>query len=84
VPGYEYPGPVEGGDIWTPEQVPVPVMPGIVENCTSFQYTDSTGVPTLGMILSENNITRTQWNFPTQDPTQEWAVWAGYFSCIKA
>ncbi|KAF2689048.1 carbohydrate-binding module family 50 protein [Lentithecium fluviatile CBS 122367] len=87
VPGYTYPGPVEGGDIWTPEQIPVPVQPGIVANCTKFEYTDAKGVPTLANILKENNITKYQWNswnVPSQDPTQDWAAWAQYFSCVEA
>ncbi|KAJ4298006.1 hypothetical protein N0V90_005905 [Kalmusia sp. IMI 367209] len=87
VPGYVYPGAVKGGDVWTPEQIPVPVMPGIVSNCTKFEYTDAKGVPTLASLLTENKITKQQWNswnVPTQDPTQDWAVWAQYFSCVKA
>ncbi|KAJ4356278.1 uncharacterized protein N0V89_004309 [Didymosphaeria variabile] len=87
VPGYTYPGPVKGGDIWTPEEIPVPVMPGIVSNCTKFEYTDATGVPVLANIFTENKITKQQWNswnFPTQDPTADWAAWAQYFSCVKA
>ncbi|KAF2792775.1 carbohydrate-binding module family 50 protein [Melanomma pulvis-pyrius CBS 109.77] len=87
VTGYQYPGAVEGGDTWTPEQTPVPVQPGIVTNCTKFEYTDSQGSPTLATILSSNNITKEQWNswnVPTQDPTQDWASWAGYFSCVEA
>lgn len=87
VPGYTYPGPVKAGDIWTAEEIPVPVMPGIVSNCTKFEYTDSTGKPTLASLLTENGITKQQWNswnFPTQDPTEDWAVWAQYFSCVKA
>lgn len=87
VSGYEYPGPVEGGDIFTPDQTPVPVMPGIVDNCTKFEYTDSTGFPTLPTIFSTNNITKQQWNswnFKTQDPDADWASWAGYFSCVEA
>lgn len=87
VPNYKYPGPVRGGDTRTPEQIPVPVMPGIVPNCTKFEYTDSKGLPTLSQILTENKISQrvwNRWNFPTQDPGQEWAMWAGYFSCVKA
>jgi hypothetical protein len=87
VPGYVYPGPVLGGAIRTPEQNPVPVMPGIVPNCTKFEYTDNKGVPTLANILSENKITKVQWNswnLPTQDSSADWAVWAQYFSCVEA
>jgi hypothetical protein len=87
VPGYSYPGPVKGGDIWTPEEIPVPIEPGIVENCTAFEYTDSNGSPGLPSMLKENGITKQQWNswnVPTQDPEADWAVWAGYFSCVKA
>jgi hypothetical protein len=87
VTGYQYPGPVEGGDHWTPDQTPVPIQPGIVTNCTDFEYTSSKGVPTLSNILTENGITKQQWNrwnVPTQDPEADWAAWAGYFSCVKA
>ncbi|PVI05899.1 carbohydrate-binding module family 50 protein [Periconia macrospinosa] len=87
VPGYTYPGPVKGGDIYTPEQNPVPVMGGIVANCTKFEYTDAKGVPTKNRIWEENGITQKQWNgwnFPTQDPDADWGNWAGYFSCVKA
>ncbi|KAF1977828.1 hypothetical protein BU23DRAFT_550508 [Bimuria novae-zelandiae CBS 107.79] len=87
VPGYTFSGPVEAGDIWTPEEIPVPVMPGIVPNCTKFEYTDAAGSPGLASILTENGITKEQWNswnFPTQDPEADWAVWAQYFSCVKA
>jgi hypothetical protein len=87
VPGYSYPGPVKGGDIWTPSEIPVPVMPGIVANCSKFEYTDATGVPTLAKILADNGISKQQWNswnVPTQDPEADWAVWAQYFSCVKA
>lgn len=87
VPNYVYPGPVKGGDIWTAAQNPVPVMPGIVANCTKYEYTDVNGVPILANILTENSISKVQWNqwnVPTQDPTQDWAAWAQYFSCVKA
>lgn len=87
VPSYEYPGAVKGGDIWTPEQSPVPVQPGIVPNCTKFEFTDDKGVPTLSTILTSNSITKYQWNswnLPTQDPNDDWAAWADYFSCVKA
>lgn len=87
VPGYTYPGPVEGGDIWTPEQGPVPTMPGIVANCTKFEYVDKTGVPALADVLKENGITKQQWNswnLPSQDPEQDWAEWAQFFSCVAA
>ncbi|KAK3215393.1 hypothetical protein GRF29_19g3145239, partial [Pseudopithomyces chartarum] len=54
VPGYVYPGAVEAGDVWTAEQGPVPVMPGIVRNCTKFEYTDAKGEPGLARLLEEN------------------------------
>ncbi|KAF2872967.1 hypothetical protein BDV95DRAFT_490994, partial [Massariosphaeria phaeospora] len=85
VTGYKYPGPVEGGAIWTPDQTPVPVQPGIVSNCTKFEYTDNTGKPYLRDMLSANGITKQQWNswnFKTQDENKDWAAWAGYFSCV--
>lgn len=85
VPGYVYPGAVEAGDVWTAEQGPVPVMPGIVRNCTKFEYTDAKGEPGLARLLEENGVSRREWNgwnFPTQDAGEEWAVWAGYFSCV--
>ena len=87
VSGYTYPGPVEGGDTRTPGQIPVPVQPGIVRECSRFIYTDGSGVPTLGNILAQNGISKRQWNewnYPTQDADADWAAWAGYFSCIEA
>jgi hypothetical protein len=87
VEGYKYSGPVLGGDIWTPEQTPVPVQPGIVSNCTKFEFSDKQGSPTLATILSSNKITKEEWNswnFPTQDPAADWASWAQYFSCVEA
>jgi hypothetical protein len=87
VPGYSYPGAVKGGDIWTADEVPVPIEPNIAANCTKFEYTDSVGSPRLEAILTQNSITREQWNtwnVPENDPSQEWAAWAGYFSCVKA
>lgn len=86
VSGYKYPGPVKGGDIWTAAQTPVPTMPGIVSNCTTFEYVDSKGSPTLATILSSNHVTKRQWNswnFPTQDPAGDYFAWAGAFNCIK-
>ena len=62
-------------------------MPGIVPNCTKFEYTDAKGQPGLPAILKENGISRetwNAWNFPTQDAGEEWAVWAQYFSCVEA
>jgi hypothetical protein len=87
VPGYVFPGPVRGGDIWTAEQNPIPVMPDIVPNCTKFEYTDSTGVPRLDAILRQNAITREQWNrwnVPSLDPSGDHFQWAQFFSCVKA
>lgn len=87
VTGYKYPGPVKGGDIWTADQNPIPVMPDIVSTCTKFEYTDSKGVPRLDQILKTNGITKVQWNtwnLPKQDPTQDFAQWAQFFSCVKA
>ncbi|KAF1951010.1 hypothetical protein CC80DRAFT_496303 [Byssothecium circinans] len=87
VPGYSYPGPIEGGDIYTPEQTPIPVQPGIVANCTKFEYTDNNGKPTRAQIWAENGITQEQWNgwnFPTQNATGDYFAWANYFSCVKA
>ena len=87
VTGYKFPGPVKAGDVWTSEEGPVPVMPGIVPNCTKFEYTDANGKPGLPEMLKENGLTKEQWNgwnFPTQDPQSDWAVWAQYFSCVKA
>lgn len=85
--GYTYPGPVEGGEIWTPEQTPVPVQPGIVSNCTQFEFTDSSGKPGFAALLRSNGITQAQWNawnYPSQNDTGDWSLWAGYFSCVKA
>ncbi|KAF2708410.1 carbohydrate-binding module family 50 protein [Pleomassaria siparia CBS 279.74] len=87
VPGYVFPGAVKAGDIFTPDQTPVPVQPSIVSNCTKYEYTDRTGLPILATVLSSNGITKQQWNswnFPTQDPEEDWASWAGYFSCVAA
>ncbi|KAF2277583.1 uncharacterized protein EI97DRAFT_375226 [Westerdykella ornata] len=87
VPNYEYPGPVKGGDIWTAEQTPVPIQPSIVANCTKYEYTDSTGNPTLQTILTTNKITKQQWNTwngHADEPNEDWASWAQYFSCIAA
>lgn len=87
MPGYVFPGPVKAGDVWTPDEGPVPVMPGIVSNCTKFEYTDGDGKPGLSGLLKENDFTKEQWNewnFPTQDPQDDWAVWAQYFSCVEA
>ncbi|KAF2190677.1 carbohydrate-binding module family 50 protein [Zopfia rhizophila CBS 207.26] len=87
VPGYEYPGPVKGGDIMTAADTPVPVQPNIISNCTKFEYTDSKGSPNLATILQTNGITKQQWNewnVPGQDPNEDWAAWAGYFSCVAA
>ncbi|KAF2639278.1 hypothetical protein P280DRAFT_369333, partial [Massarina eburnea CBS 473.64] len=85
VPGYTYPGPVEGGDIFTPEQTPIPVQPGIVANCTKFEYTDNSGKPTRADIWAENGITQAQWNgwnFPSQNATGDYFAWANFFSCV--
>lgn len=68
VPGYTYPGPVKGGDIYTPEQNPVPVMGGIVANCTKYEFTDSKGVPTKNMLWEEHGITQKQYNSCTYIP----------------
>ena len=87
VTGYTYPGPVEGGDIKTPAETPIPVQPDIVANCTKFEYTDKTGNPSLSTILETNGITRVQWNqwnVPTQDPNADWAAWAQFWSCVEA
>ncbi|KAF2740919.1 hypothetical protein EJ04DRAFT_481131 [Polyplosphaeria fusca] len=87
VSGYKYPGAVKGGDFATPDQIPVPIQPGIVSNCTKFEYTDKTGNPGLAKILSSNKITKQQWNgwnFPSQDRNGDWAVWAQFWSCVAA
>jgi len=87
VSGYVYPGPVLAGDTRTPEQNPVPVMPGIVPNCTKFEYVDNAGSPRLADLLKENGISKVQWNswnFPSQDPNEDWAEWAQFFNCVKA
>ncbi|CAI6258390.1 unnamed protein product [Periconia digitata] len=88
VTGYTYPGPVEGGDIYTPEQNPVPVMGGIVANCTKFEYTNGQGKPTQAEIFEENGITRAQWNswnYPSEDSSRDdLFAWANYFSCVEA
>ncbi|KAF2259077.1 hypothetical protein CC78DRAFT_84843 [Lojkania enalia] len=87
VSGYKYPGPVKGGDIKTPEQTPIPTQPGIVSNCTKFEYTDKQGIPTLATILSTNKITKQQWNrwnFPSQDSNGDYFAWAQFWSCIAA
>ena len=87
VTGYKYPGPVKGGDIKSPSQIPIPTQPGIVPNCTKFEYTDKSGVPTLSTILSTNKITKVQWNswnFPSQNSTGDFFAWAQFWSCVAA
>ncbi|KAF2440192.1 carbohydrate-binding module family 50 protein [Karstenula rhodostoma CBS 690.94] len=88
VPNYVYPGllgPVFGGRKATANRTPVPVQPGIVANCGAYQYTDSKGEVSFAQLLSSNHITQQQWNtwnWPGKDPKDNWAVFAGYWSCI--
>ncbi|KAJ4300842.1 hypothetical protein N0V90_002930 [Kalmusia sp. IMI 367209] len=86
VPGYQYPGPVKGGDTKAADQTPVPVQ-AVVSGCTKYEYTDSKGVPSFSTLLSTNHITQHQWNvwnWPDRNPDDNLAVFAGYFSCVAA
>jgi hypothetical protein len=83
-PGYTYPGPIQAGAIWTAVQNPVPQMPDIVAGCKYFEYTDAKGNPSLEQILSDNGITRTQWNAWNwyKDTAAYNSKWGSYFSCV--
>ncbi|OAG02012.1 uncharacterized protein CC84DRAFT_1208151 [Paraphaeosphaeria sporulosa] len=85
VPGYTFNGPYVGGNRLTAGRTPVPIQPGIVDNCGAFQYTDSKGQKPFAELLSTNHITQQQWNawnWPKSNVDDNLAVFAGYWSCI--
>ncbi|KAF2202124.1 hypothetical protein GQ43DRAFT_414316 [Delitschia confertaspora ATCC 74209] len=87
VTGYTYPGPVKGGDVATPEELPVPLMYGITKDCTKYGFIDEHGSPTLPTLREANGISKQQWNtwnIPCRDSNEEWSAWAGYWNCIES
>jgi hypothetical protein len=81
---YTYPGPIQGGAIFKAEQNPVPQLPDIAAGCKTFQYTDATGYPNVPTMVSQNGISKTQWNaWNWGIETQAYdSTWGSYFSCV--
>ncbi|KAF2116497.1 hypothetical protein BDV96DRAFT_598402 [Lophiotrema nucula] len=85
VAGYEFEGAVEGGDLKTPDQTPIPIMPEITADCTKFEYVDKTGEPALSTILTSNDITQRQWNVwnYNNDSDSSFYAYAQFWNCVS-
>jgi hypothetical protein len=84
-PWYHFKPPVQppAGTVEAAAAVPVPIMPGIVADCSSFELVGP-GV-TAHAIVARNNITLAQfvgWNTALDRTNPQ--PWAGYWVCVRA
>ena len=58
----------------------------VVPDCQVWEYTDTKAQPSFAALLKENKITQEQWNtwnWPDKDPKGNYAIFGGYFSCVR-